>query len=243
MRSWGITDTGLVREENQDAYAIWAMGPYTTAVVCDGMGGTNGGRLASSIAVNVYRQQMEETLQEGLGAEKLSQASRFAISLANTRIRAAALETPGCERMGTTLVSAIAQDETALVSNIGDSRAYLITEEGISQISRDHSVVENMVERGDLTPLAARRHPNRNLITRALGPDAEVSPDTFPVEWKQGDYILLCSDGLVNTVSDQEILFEVIHGGEPDDCLERLLALSKERGAPDNVTAVLLMNI
>jgi len=243
MRTWGITDTGLVREENQDAYAIWTTGPYTIAVVCDGMGGTNGGRLASSIAVDVYRQQMEENLRADMGPEQISQASRFAISLANTRIRAAAAGIPGCERMGTTLVSVVAQDGMAMVSNIGDSRAYHITGEGITQISRDHSVVENMVERGDLTPLAARRHPNRNLITKALGPDPEVSPDTFPVDWKQGDFILLCSDGLVNTASDQEILFEVIHGGEPDDCLERLLTLSKIRGAPDNVTAVLLMNL
>ena len=121
-------------------------------------------------------------------------------------------------------------------------RSYLVTRDGIFQISRDHSVVENMVERGDLTPLAARHHPKRNLITKALGPDPVVSPDTFPVEWTVGDYILLCSDGLVNTVADQEILFEVIHGGEVDDCLERLLALSKMRGAPDNVTAVLIMN-
>lgn len=243
MRIWGITDTGLVREENQDAYAIETVGACTVAVVCDGMGGTNGGRLASSIAVDVYCRQMEETLRDNMSAEQISQSSCFAISLANDRIREEAGKTPGFERMGTTLVSAIARDEAALVSNIGDSRAYLITRDGITQISRDHSVVENMVERGDLTPLAARRHPKRNLITRALGPDAAVSPDTFPVEWSRGGFLLLCSDGLVNTVSDQEILFEVIHGGEPDDCLERLLTLSKERGAPDNVTAILMMNV
>jgi protein phosphatase len=243
MRIWGITDTGLVREENQDAYAIRNMGPYTVAVVCDGMGGTTGGKVASSIAVEVYLDRMEETLMLATNAEQISRLSRDAISIANGRIRETALTTPGYEHMGTTLVSAVARDEVVMVSNIGDSRAYLITRDGIIQISRDHSVVENLVERGDLTPLAARHHPKRNLITRALGPDPAVSPDTFPVEWKQGDYLLLCSDGLVNTVSDQEILFEVIHGGEPDDCLERLLTLAKMRGAPDNVTAVLMMNI
>ena len=243
MRSWGITDTGLVREENQDAYAIQTVGAYTVAVVCDGMGGTNGGRLASSIGVDVYREQLEKHMKEEMNDQQLSQISQFAVSLANKAIREEAAKTPGYERMGTTLVSAIVRDDRALVSNVGDSRAYLISREGIQQISRDHSVVENMVERGDLTPQAARRHPRRNLITRALGPDEEVEADTFPVAWKQGDFILLCSDGLVNTVSDQEILFEVIHGGTADDCLERLLALSKERGAPDNVTVVLLMNI
>ena len=99
------------------------------------------------------------------------------------------------------------------------------------------------MESGNITQEQARKHPQRNLITKALGPEASVQPDCFEVYWKQGDFVLLCSDGLVNTVSDQEILFEVIHNGEPDTCLKRLLAISRQRGAPDNVTAVLLMNI
>ena len=135
------------------------------------------------------------------------------------------------------------EPELAVVTNIGDSRAYLISREGIRQISKDHSLVENMVDHGELTPQQARKHPSRNLITRALGPEAAVQADTFPVQWKQGDFLLLCSDGLVNTVTDQEILFEVIHGGALEECLQRLLALSRQRGAPDNVTAILLMNI
>lgn len=243
MRIWGITDTGMVRKENQDAYAIQDIAGYTVAIVCDGMGGTSGGRLASTIAVDTYREELTGNLKEGMSPDQLEQVSRFAVSLANTAIRKEAARTPGYERMGTTLVSAIALDDRALISNVGDSRAYLIDREGLRQISRDHSVVENMVERGDLTPLAARHHPSRNLITRALGPDPKVETDTFLITWKQGDFILLCSDGLVNTVTDQEILFEVIHGGAPDGCLERLLALAKQRGAPDNVTVVLLMNI
>ena len=145
--------------------------------------------------------------------------------------------------MGTTVVAAAARPELAVVTNIGDSRAYLISREGIRQISKDHSLVENMVDHGELTPQQARKHPSRNLITRALGPEAAVQADTFPVQWKQGDFLLLCSDGLVNTVTDQEILFEVIHGGALEECLQRLLALSRQRGAPDNVTAILLMNI
>ena len=129
-----------------------------------------------------------------------------------------------------------------MVGNIGDSRAYYITAEDIRQISRDHSVVENMVEKGDITPQEARRHPNRNLITRALGPDAQVQADSFSVPWRQGDFILLCTDGLVNTVSDQEMLFEVLHDGDIESCLDHLLQISLRRGAPDNITAVLLMN-
>ena len=104
-------------------------------------------------------------------------------------------------------------------------------------------MVEDMVEKGDLTRDEARRHPRRNLITRALGTEPGVAADAFPLKWQQGDFLLLCSDGLINTVSDQELLFEVIHSEPLDTCLDRLLALSRQRGAPDNVTAVLLMNI
>jgi protein phosphatase len=243
MRIWGITDTGLVREENQDAYAVRSIGTSTVAMVCDGMGGTNGGQRASSVAVEIYQEQMEKLLKDEMTAPQIAQTSLYCVARANDAIRAEASTHPGFERMGTTLVSVVARDELALLTNIGDSRGYLINRDGITRITRDHSVVENMVANGELTPEEARHHPKRNLITRALGPDPQPKADTFPVEWKQGDCILLCSDGLVNTVSDQEILFEVIHGGELDDCLERLLALSRRRGAPDNVTIVLVMNI
>ena len=243
MRCWGISDTGLVREENQDAYAVKTVGQYTVAVVCDGMGGTNGGQIASDLAVRTYQDQVEQRLCDGMSAQQIAQISSFCVAQSNETIRQEAVTHPGCERMGTTLVSAIARDDLALITNIGDSRAYLITNSGIERISKDHSVVEDMIDRGELTEESARYHPKRNLITRALGPERQASADTFPVTWKQGDYLLLCSDGLVNTASDMEILFEVIHNGEAADCLNRLLELALQRGAPDNVTAILLMNI
>lgn len=243
MRVWGRTDIGLVRSENQDAYSICEMKEYTSAVVCDGMGGTNGGRVASSLAVDVYQQEIEEKLRTGMNSQEMALAMSESVKKANEAVRQRAAENREYQQMGTTLVSAVAQKERAVLANVGDSRAYHINRSGIRQITRDHSVVENMVERGDLTPEEAKHHPRRNLITRALGPDADVQTDTFELIWKQGDFILLCSDGLVNTVSDQEILFEVIHNGEPDTCLERLLDLSKQRGAPDNVTMLLMMNI
>ena len=144
--------------------------------------------------------------------------------------------------MGTTLVAVLAGDGEAVILNEGDSRAYHVNQEGIALVTRDHSLVEDMVEKGDLTPSQARSHPRRNLITRALGPDPAVEADGFPLQWKPGDFLLLCSDGLVNTVTDQEIMFEILHNGQPEDCLQRLMAISKQRGAPDNVTAILLMN-
>ena len=218
MRIWSISDIGLVRHENQDAYETMLIGEYTAAVVCDGMGGAAGGAVASQLAVQTYRRQMEENLRSHMTMGQLKEVSGFAIAAANDAIRRRGQEEPSVQGMGTTLVAAIIRGEDILISNVGDSRAYLLSETGIRQISRDHSLVGSMVEQG-------------------------VQDDEFTYKWKQGDYLLLCTDGLVNTVSDQELLFEVVHTEEPEHCLKRLVDLSASRGAPDNVTAILLKNI
>ena len=145
--------------------------------------------------------------------------------------------------MGTTLVSAVSYAGGTVITNVGDSRAYHITKDSIVRITKDHSLVERMVDRGDITAEEARRHPNRNLITRALGPDADAKCDGYICPMKAGEYLLLCTDGLVNTVTDQEMLFEVIHRGSPDSCLERLMEIAKSQGAPDNVTVVLMQKL
>ena len=244
MQSWGLTDQGCVRKQNQDAYQIEQLDRGgLLCVVCDGMGGAKSGNIASSLAVDVFVQEIKRSWKPGMDQERINQMLTSAVKLANFTVFDQAQQFEEFDGMGTTLVAVLIKNRRATIINVGDSRAYHITRDGIRQISRDHSLVEALVERGELTPEEAKHHPQRNLITRALGPDASVQADSFYVEWKQGDFLLLCSDGLVNTVSDQEILFEVIHSGEPDTCLARLVALSRQRGAPDNVTAVLLMNI
>jgi protein phosphatase len=130
-----------------------------------------------------------------------------------------------------------------VVTNVGDSRAYHITKNGITRVTKDHSLVERMVDRGDITAEEARRHPNRNLITRALGPDVEALCDGYICPMDEGDYLLLCSDGLVNTVTDQELLYEVLHSDGLEPCLQRFLELARQQGAPDNVTAVLMRKL
>lgn len=177
-----------------------------------------------------------------MSAQQLGQAFGYCAGMANDAIRARAAQEPALLHMGTTLVAAAARPELAVVTNIGDSRAYLISREGIRQISKDHSLVENMVDHGS-SRRAGAKAPQPKSHHPGPRPGGRRAADTFPVQWKQGDFLLLCSDGLVNTVTDQEILFEVIHGGALEECLQRLLALSRQRGAPDNVTAILLMNI
>lgn len=242
IKSWSMTDVGLVRSENQDFYAVQEdpVSHRTICVVCDGMGGADGGQLASHIAVETFLEELKQVLKPDMGPEQLREASSYAASLANKEIRKAAQATEEFRNMGTTLVSAVSYEGGMVILNAGDSRAYHITEGGITRITKDHSLVESMVDRGDITAEEARRHPSRNLITRALGPDESVLCDGYICPLEAGDYLLLCTDGLVNTVSDQEMLFEVIHGGDPDSCLDRLLNIAKENGAPDNVTAVLM---
>ncbi|MFR6394485.1 MAG: protein phosphatase 2C domain-containing protein [Oscillospiraceae bacterium] len=167
MRIWSISDIGLVRHENQDACGTMLIEDYTAAVVCDGMGGTAGGAVASRLAVQTYRQQLEKNLRRHMTAQQLREVSGYAIAAANRAIRQKALEEPSVHSMGTTLVAAIVSGEDVLISNVGDSRAYLLGSGGIQQISKDHSLVGSMVEQGNMTEQEARRHPNRNLITRA----------------------------------------------------------------------------
>lgn len=245
MHVWGMTDVGLVRKENQDAYLVrekTATG-QTICVVCDGMGGAAGGRLASRIAVETFTSELEKILSADMQPQQLREASSYAVSLANKAVRDAASRLEEYHNMGTTLVAAVSYDSGMVISNVGDSRAYHITEGGITRITKDHSLVERMVDRGDITAEEARRHPNRNLITRALGPDADAQCDGYICPMETGDFLLLCTDGLVDTVTDQEMLFEVIHGGAIEGCLNRLLEISKSRGASDNVTAVLLKKL
>ena len=242
IRVQGITDVGLVRKENQDAYAVReeTLSGHTVCVVCDGMGGAAGGKLASRIAVTTYLEELEKVLTAAMNPEQLREASSYAVSLANRAIQTVAGESPEYGGMGTTLVSAITYEDGAVITNVGDSRAYHISAAGITSVTTDHSLVQSMVERGDITAEEARRHPNRNLITRALGPDIDAECDGYICPMAAGEFLLLCSDGLVNTVTDQEMLSVVLHSEGLEHALEWLLQIAKEHGAPDNVTAVLL---
>lgn len=240
MRAWGITDIGCVRAQNQDAYRIETpLDGCVCAAICDGMGGARAGDLASRLAVDAFMDAVLRGYAAGL-PENPEELLCEAVTLGNRVVWERALADVGCMGMGTTLVAALAMpDGTVHLINVGDSRAYQIGGGGICKITRDHSVVEEMVERGEITAEEARMHPRKNLITRVVGSEETVTGDLYRVEPGEG-FLLLCSDGLSNVLSDQEMLFEVLHGGEPEDCCDRLLSVALTRGAPDNVTAVLL---
>ncbi len=239
MNVWGITHPGVVREQNQDAFAFERLSDgRIIALVCDGMGGARAGNIASTMAVEIF---MDEFFN-GQSSEKENEQQRMerAAALANAHVFQRSNTDPACGGMGTTLVAALVDQKGAVILNEGDSRAYHISDAGIVRVTRDHSLVEDLVQRGDLTRDQARVHPHKNLITRALGAESRLRTDAFYQPMGADEYLLLCSDGLSNVVSEQEILYEVIHGGHSDDCCQRLLEIALKRGAPDNVTVVLI---
>ena len=241
MEAWGLTDPGLVRSQNQDYYLLQKLGNHDLlAVVCDGMGGARSGNVASRLAAEVFTEEVKRGYRPGMIQEQADYLLRTAASIANTAVYENGQSNAEMKGMGTTLVAMLALGKRAYFANVGDSRAYLMNRQGIQRVTVDHSLVELMVQRGELTDQQAKTYPGKNLITRAIGTEQTVQCDLYTAVLRPGDCILLCSDGLTNLLADQELLFEVIHGVRKQDCCQRLLGIAKERGAPDNVTAVLI---
>lgn len=242
MQCWGISDPGCVRPQNQDAFQIEQLDRNSTlCVVCDGMGGAKSGNVASTLAIDVFVQEVKRSWKSNMDQEKIDQTLRGAVKLANFTVFDQAMQFEEFSGMGTTLVAVVLKGKTATVINVGDSRAYSVDREGISRLTKDHSLVQMMIERGEITPEKARNYPGKNLITRAIGTEPVVECDIFHKKMERGDGVLLCSDGLSNLLDDQEILFEVVHGINKQYCCQRLLDIAKNRGAPDNVTCVLAL--
>ncbi len=242
MQSWGLTDPGSVRKQNQDAYKIEQLDRNTLlCVVCDGMGGAKSGNIASALAAEVFVEEIRRSYKPLMDAEKADQMLRGAVKLANFTVFDQASQFEEFDGMGTTLVAALIRGKRATVINVGDSRAYHIDRRGIRQVTKDHSLVQLMVDRGELTPEVSKTYPGKNFITRAIGTESMVISDVFHLDVNRGDFLLLCSDGLSNVMDDQEILFEVVHGVNKQHCCRRLLNVAKNRGAPDNVTSVLVL--
>lgn len=241
MHTWGLTDPGCVRTQNQDSYQIEELDRNTKlCVVCDGMGGAKSGNIASTLAIDVFVQEVKRSWNASMTRTNIDQVLRGAVKLANFTVYDQAAQFEDFTGMGTTLAAALVSGKNVSVVNVGDSRVYAITASGIRQITKDHSLVQMMVERGELTPELARTYPGKNFITRAIGTDTVVECDLFHTTLDRGDCLLLCSDGLSNMMDDQEILFEVVHGVNKQQCCQRLLDIAKNRGAPDNVTSVLI---
>ena len=241
MERWGITDSGKVRQHNQDVFKILYDEDKGIAVliVCDGMGGAKAGNVASALAAETFMHHMGKYIENIGITSDIAKKMTDAVLAANKAVYEKSVHDDEFAGMGTTLTAAISTNEGEIVVNVGDSRAYLITTNKIIQITKDHSVIEDMITRGDITRAEARRHPSKHLITRALGTSQEEAPDVFFLKLDSGDHMLLCSDGLSNIVLDSEILFELQRGLSVRECCENMVKMALSRGAPDNVTAVI----
>ena len=241
MQSWGLTDPGCVRKQNQDAFRIEQLDRNTLlCVICDGMGGAKSGNVASTLAADVFVQEVKRTWTADMDPDRLDLMLRGAVKLANFTVHDQAQQFEEFTGMGTTLVAVLIQGKTATIINVGDSRCYAVNADGVRLLTTDHSLVQMMIQRGELTPERAKSYPGKNLITRAIGPESVVECDVFHRRLEADDCLLLCTDGLSNLLDDQEILFEVVHGADRQSSCQRLLDIAKNRGAPDNVTCVLI---
>lgn len=242
MNLFGLTDVGLVRKSNEDSYAIRVLDDdLALAVVCDGMGGARAGNVASAVAVEAFSAAMEDALRQELPTDSAQRQELLydACRAANRQVYQLSRSHPEYSGMGTTLVAALILPNEILVVNVGDSRCYLWSEGRLEQVTSDHSVVQALVDCGGITPEEARTHPKKNLITRALGVEEEIRCDLFRAERSRDGKLLLCSDGLSNVVTDEELKAELERLTSPEDTARTLLSLAVDQGAPDNVTVIL----
>ena len=241
MNVYGVTHRGVVRQENQDKlrYSLMGGGELLAAVLCDGMGGAQAGSVASAIAADTFMSHAANSLDESSSPADMHMILTEAVNYANIKVYDRAFADFACMGMGSTLVGLLVNGKRASVINVGDSRAYLIGKRRITQITRDHSLVEDMVSRGKITRAQAQNHPQKNIITRAVGVEASVSSDLFDIKLSPGNRLLLCSDGLSNLVSAEEILMVSGNNPELDKACGALLELALKRGAPDNVSVLL----
>lgn len=238
MNIAGSTDIGNVRGQNQDAYAVGEFADGAVwAVVCDGMGGAAGGSTASSTAVEIIAERIKNSYRKDIKPRSVRNLLVSAIETANAVLFEMSREEETLAGMGTTVVAAVVTADTVYIAHAGDSRAYRLTGETLLQITRDHSVVQAMVENGELTPEQARLHPRKNVITRALGVDESISVDFSEESIQPGDILLICTDGLSNFVETEEIQ-SIIKNSPQAECAQALIARANERGGGDNITAV-----
>ena len=242
MQVWSCTDTGVARQQNQDCYHLELLreGGFALCAVCDGMGGARAGNIASETACRSFIEETRLALKPSMSDRAIRHTLAGAVRLANTKVFDLSRSSAEYYGMGTTLVGGIVMPDRAVIVNVGDSRGYLIGDEGIQRVTRDHSLVEDLLARGELSQEEAKHHPKRNLITRALGTEIEVEGDLFSLELEPGQFVLLCTDGLTNIVEEQEILYEILHGGDVEQACTRLVDMANRRGGPDNITVVLI---
>lgn len=249
MVSAGLTDVGRKRNHNEDSFLI--DDELKLFVVADGMGGHAGGGTASRIAVETIDRELRSSRQKNetpfhasgpLQESPLPEIIRNAVESACMAIFHVAQEDPRLAGMGTTVIALLVQDEHAFFAHVGDSRAYLIRGDMIQQISEDHSLVNEQIKAGMITPEEAKHSRYKNIITRSVGFEEDVQVDVMGLMLEPGDVFVLCSDGLANMVEDEE-LRDIVRGTSLEETPKKLVELANERGGDDNITVIVVQTV
>ncbi len=242
MSFFARTDIGLVREQNQDSFATSeSESDFAWAVVCDGMGGALGGNIASEIATTIISDRIVVGFVNEMSEQSVKNLLHSAFEAANLEIYEKGKEEENLHGMGTTAVAMVSVGNKVYFSHVGDSRAYILNEQGITQVTHDHSIVQLLIDSGELTEEGAKTHPQRNIITRALGVDAFINPEFNGELIEEDDTVLICTDGLSNVVSEEEI-FEMYLKDSADEFVDDLVDTALQKGGSDNITVVCYKN-
>lgn len=239
MTITGKTDVGRVRSSNQDAFAYTEFGGGNfCAVVCDGMGGHVGGSIASETAISAFQKQMSMADEASLKERNIEELLSSSVMRANEAVFSRSIVEPSLKGMGTTIVTVFSYEGKNYVAHVGDSRAYFFDGERIVRLTKDHSVVQEMIDKGEITEDDANKHPYKHVITRVLGIDSEVSVEISEIDLSSSGKLLLCSDGLSNMLSD-DLLEEFLRLDiDVNDLCDLLVDAANERGGNDNITVV-----
>lgn len=240
MRLLGRSDIGRARATNQDAFTVGELpGGAAFAVVCDGMGGAKGGNVASLMACDIMGKKIKEYYREGMPEAAIKEMLQSVVGEANSSIFDMALNDENLEGMGTTAVLALVVDRIAHIAHVGDSRAYYLNKEGIFRLTRDHSVVQDLLETGQLTEQEARKHPKKNIITKAIGVEKKIDFDYCQQQLGENEAVLMCTDGLTNYIDDEQI-YRYYLGHSIEALPDKLIEAANNCGGGDNITIVVI---
>ncbi|MGM0844550.1 MAG: Stp1/IreP family PP2C-type Ser/Thr phosphatase [Bacillota bacterium] len=240
MKSVHFTDKGKVRQHNEDSVGVFNnKDGDCLAVVADGMGGHRAGDVASTLTINKL-EELWKSQEKITTADQAENWLRDKISEINLEVFNHSQSNKECEGMGTTVVAAICTKNFATVVNIGDSRGYILNESGFSQLTEDHSLVNELVRSGEISKEDAEHHPRKNVLLRALGTDEKVEMDTRTIIFEEDDILLLCSDGLSNKVSEDEMKDILSGSDELDEAGKQFITLANENGGEDNITLAIV---
>lgn len=242
MKIGVVTDVGKVRENNEDNYCVLE-DQIMLYIVADGMGGHNSGEIASEIAIDAIKEHLLKYLPDETEDESIKGIIFEAFNRANGEIINRGTQDAGCDGMGTTATLALINKAKLYIGHIGDSRGYLIKNGQINQITQDHSLVAELLRKGSISEGEALKHPQKNVITKALGSDSQVKADVLALGFDDGDILILCTDGLSNFVDKYEIEKFALEIEDCQEACEEMVKLANHRGGYDNITIIMVKNI